>query len=101
MAGDFAAEIHALAPRLRAYAMALTRSSADADDLVQETLMRAWRSRERFEPGTNLKAWLHMILRNAFYTQAHKTRGTVQDVDGRLAGQLTSQPDQEWRLRYA
>jgi len=100
MSDPFRDEVVALIPPLRGYAIALTRSSAEADDLVQDALVRAWQFRSGFKVGTNLKAWLYKILRNTFYTQWEKRRKTVQDVDGRLAAQLVSNPDQEWRLVY-
>jgi RNA polymerase sigma-70 factor (ECF subfamily) len=78
----------------------LTRSSVDADDLVQDALVRAWQFRSGFRMGTNLKAWLYKILRNTFYTQVEKRRATVEDVDGRLAASLSCEPDQEWRIAY-
>ncbi len=80
--------------------MSLTGCSSDADDLVQDALMRAWRSRNAFEMGTNLKAWLFKIVRNTFYTSAAKRRNTVQDVEGKLAAKLACSPEQEWRLQY-
>ena len=51
-------------PRLRAFAFALTGDHHRADDLVQDTLLRAWKAANRFEPDTNLLAWLYTILRN-------------------------------------
>ena len=59
-----------------------------ADDLVQETLVKAWDKQHTFQPGTNLKAWLFTILRNEFYTQMRKKGREVQDVDGIHAMQL-------------
>lgn len=100
MSDWFKDQVVELIPPLRGYAMTLVGSSAEADDLVQEALMRAWRSRDGFQAGTNMKAWLFKIVRNAFYTHAVKRRNTVQDVDGRMAAQLSASPDQEWRLRY-
>jgi RNA polymerase sigma-70 factor (ECF subfamily) len=100
MSDPFREEVVALIPPLRGYAIALTRSSAEADDLVQDALVRAWQFRDGFKAGSNLKAWLYKILRNTFYTQSVRRRRTVQDVDGRLAAQLVSGPDQEWRLAY-
>ena len=50
------------------FALYLTRRSAEADDLVQETYLRAFRFSHRFEPGTHLRAWLFQILRNTFLT---------------------------------
>lgn len=52
----------------------LTFDPAMAEDLVQETLLRAWRSFDQFEPGTNARAWLFQILFNVFYAQGRKTR---------------------------
>jgi RNA polymerase sigma-70 factor (ECF subfamily) len=100
MSDPFRDEVVALIPPLRGYAIALTRSSAEADDLVQDALVRAWQFRAGFKVGTNLKAWLYKILRNTFYTQAEKKRRTVQDVDGKYAAQLICDADQEWRLVY-
>lgn len=100
MADNFRDELIALMPRLRRYAMALTGSSAEADDLVQDSLVRAWRFREGFQQGSNLNAWAHRIVRNTFYTSAQSRRNTVQDVDGKYAAQLSCNPDQEWRLQY-
>ncbi len=62
--------------------------------------MRAWRSRECFQLGTNLKAWLFKIVRNTFYTNMVKRRHTVQDVEGKMAARLACTPEQEWRLQY-
>lgn len=83
-------------PSLRAFAFSLSRNSADADDLVQETLTKAWAHRERFEPGSNLRAWLFTILRNSWYTGAAKRRREVPDEEGRYAAGLTAEPNQEW-----
>ena len=65
-------------------ALRMTRSEADAEDLVQETYIRAFRFREQFTPGTNLKAWLFRILTNTFInTYRRKTaQPEVTDLDG-------------------
>ena len=91
-------EVVALTPSLRAFAWSLSHNGADADDLVQETLIKAWSNRDKFEPGTNLRAWLFTILRNTWYTTAVRRRREVADEDGRHAATLTSAPTQDWRL---
>jgi len=63
---DFPEQAMQYAPQLYSAAMRLTRNSADAEDLVQDTYLRAWRSFETFQEGTNLRAWLYRILTNSF-----------------------------------
>jgi RNA polymerase sigma-70 factor (ECF subfamily) len=87
-------------PKLRAHAMKLVGSGAEADDLVQDVLVRAWRFQSGFAEGTNLSAWMFRILRNEFLNQLPERRALVQDVDGQFAGRLIVAPRQEWRLRY-
>jgi RNA polymerase sigma-70 factor (ECF subfamily) len=96
----FLAEMVKLIPKMRAYAIVLTKSASDADDLVQDTLLRAWRFREGFRPGTDLKAWLFRILRNEMLRKAQTANRLTEDVDGKFAAQLVSDPDQEFNLRY-
>jgi RNA polymerase sigma-70 factor (ECF subfamily) len=69
--------------RLRRLARRLTRCDADADDLVQDTLLRAYRARDRFEPGTSIRAWTATILRRVFLTGVFRTkrRGLETDTD--------------------
>ena len=62
--GDLPEEIAGLEPRLLAFARSLTYDRAEAEDLVQETCLRALGATDRFEPGSNLRAWLFTILRN-------------------------------------
>ena len=71
---DFTRAIKDLAPALRGYANRLTRNASDSDDLVQEALARAWRYRDRFQAGTNFKAWLFRILRNCFLSAVRRGR---------------------------
>ena len=63
---DFPDQAMQYAPQLYSAAMRLTRNSADAEDLVQDTYLRAWRSFSTFQEGTNLRAWLYRILTNSF-----------------------------------
>ena len=81
-------------PNLRAFAVSLTHNVTYADDLVQDTILRAWANLDRFAVGTNLNAWLFTILRNGFYGQHRKKRREVEDPDGSYAGRLRTAPEQ-------
>ena len=81
-------------PSLRAFAVSLSKNSDRADDLVQETLVKAWDKQSSFQPGTNLKAWLFTILRNEFYSQMRKRGREVQDSDGAMTARLAVHPSQ-------
>ena len=87
-----------LIPALRAFAWSLSHNSSDADDLVQDTLIKAWTNRDKFEPGTNLRAWLFTILRNTYYTAAVRRRREVRDETGKYAASLSTGPTQDWSL---
>ena len=88
-------------PALRAFAFSLTYDLDRSDDLVQDTLVRAWTKADSFRRGTNLTAWLFTILRNLFYSEQRKRKREVEDADGALAGKLTSLPEQEIRMEMA
>ncbi len=92
---NFKAELIELLPSLRAFSRSLARNVAQADDLVQDTLVKALANVERFEPGTNMRAWLFTILRNHYYSQLRKSKREVEDVEGRYAARLSSRPEQE------
>jgi RNA polymerase sigma-70 factor, ECF subfamily len=85
-------------PNLRAFAVSLTGNSGRADDLVQETLMKAWAKFHTFQEGTNLRAWLFTILRNEFYSQLRKRGREVEDAEGTYAARLASQPAQSGHM---
>lgn len=85
-------------PHLRAFARALSGSATQADDLVQETLVKAWTHFDRFEQGTNLRAWLITILRNSFYDMHRKYRRETQDADGHHAAQVPVRGEQEGNI---
>ena len=70
----FKAELVCFVPRLRAFARTLSGSSATGDDLAQETVLRAWQSRESFVMGTNMEAWLFRILRNLHISGVRRSR---------------------------
>ena len=85
-------------PHLRAFAISLTGKVDQADDLVQEAIMRGLSHLDSFTPGTDLQAWLFTILRNLFYTSLRKRRREVEDPDGVIAGMLSTAPEQHGRL---
>jgi RNA polymerase sigma-70 factor (ECF subfamily) len=87
-------------PSLRAFAMSLCGNVDRADDLVQETLLRAIANINLFEPGTNMSAWLFTILRNLFRSEYRKRRREVEDSDGRYADSLKSHPEQHGRVEF-
>ena len=87
-------------PSLRAFAVSLTGNVDRADDLVQETLVRAMDNIDSFAVGTNLPAWLFTILRNLFRTEYRKRRREVEDVDGSYIESMKSQPEQHSRIDF-
>lgn len=95
---DFKSGLLAAIPNLRAFAVSLTHNTDRADDLVQETLVKAWDKHESFQPGTNLKAWLFTILRNEFYSQMRKRGREIQDSDGIMTSRLAVHPSQHGSL---
>lgn len=94
----FTAGLMKALPSLRAFAISLSGRAERADDLVQETLMRAWANADSFQPGTNLNAWLFTILRNLFHSEYRKRRREVQDEDGVAASRLSVDAAQESHL---
>jgi RNA polymerase sigma-70 factor (ECF subfamily) len=87
-------------PRLRAFAIGLCGNTETADDLVQETLLRAWANQGSFSLGTNMMGWLYVILRNAFYAEFRKRRHEVADIDGKHAATLVTAPGQEGHIEF-
>lgn len=86
---------------MRAFALSLTRNMARADDLVQDTVVKAWTNIDKFQPGTNMRAWLFTILRNTFYSERRKARREVADVDGVLTDQMAEKPAHDGHLALA
>jgi RNA polymerase sigma-70 factor (ECF subfamily) len=95
---EFKSDLLETIPSLRAFAVSLTQNADKADDLVQETLVKAWDKHASFQPGTNIKAWLFTILRNEFYSQMRKRGREVQDSDGIMTGRLAVHPSQHGML---
>jgi RNA polymerase sigma-70 factor, ECF subfamily len=94
-------QVLATVPSLRAFAISLCGNIDRADDLVQETLLRALAHIDSFQPGTNMPAWLFTILRNLFRSEYRKRRREVEDTDGRYAETLKSQPEQTGRVEFS
>jgi len=98
MSSDFRKDLIGTIPSLRAFAISLSQNTDKADDLVQETLVKAWDKQSSFQLGTNLKAWLFTILRNEFYSQMRKRGREVQDSDGTITAGVATQPQQHGAL---
>lgn len=78
----FRQELTALIPHLRAFSRSLCQNSTLADDIAQDAMLKAWKSRHQFKPGTNLKAWCFTILRNQFYSFKRRSwRATPLDQE--------------------
>jgi RNA polymerase sigma-70 factor, ECF subfamily len=88
-------DLIALTPNLRAFAFSLCSQHERADDLVQETLLKAWSHLDSFQEGTNLRAWLFTILHNSFFSDMRKRRREVEDADGKKAESLSVAPSQQ------
>jgi RNA polymerase sigma-70 factor, ECF subfamily len=88
-------------PSLRAFAMSLTRNPSAADDLVHDTVVKAWSKFDLYRPGTNLRAWLLTILRNTYYSGRRKQAREVADSDGAMTERLATKPDHDGRLALA
>jgi RNA polymerase sigma-70 factor (ECF subfamily) len=96
-------DLVAAIPRLRRYARVLTGEATRADDLVQETLARAWEKRRLWAAGTDLRAWLFTIMHNVFVNQRATARRDSQSVsldddDNGVARELSVRPNQQLRV---
>ena len=87
-------------PSLRAFAISLCGNADRADDLVQETLLRALANIDSFQPGSNLPAWLFSILRNLFRSDYRKRRREDEDAEGNYAKTQKTQPAQGAHLEF-
>jgi RNA polymerase sigma-70 factor, ECF subfamily len=83
---------------LRAFAMSLARNHAAADDLVQDTIVKAWSNFDKFTIGTSLRAWLFTILRNTFFSYRRKVSREVADPEGFHASRLSVLPQHDGNL---
>lgn len=85
-------------PSMRAFAVSLTGNTDQADDLVQEAMVRGLTYIQQFQPGTNIQAWLFTILCNQFHTLHRKRKREVEDPDGAIAARLSVLPEQDGYL---
>jgi len=90
----FKRELTEVIPHLRAFARGLCGRADMADDLVQEALLKAWAAQERFEPGTSMRAWTFVILRNAYLTDMRRNRFRGNYDEG-MAERLLTQPAEQ------
>lgn len=86
-------------PAMRAFAISLTRNGATADDMVQDTVVKAWTNIDKFELGSNMRAWLFTILRNTYYSSRRKAKREVADVDGVFTESLAEKPAHDGHLQ--
>jgi RNA polymerase sigma-70 factor (ECF subfamily) len=92
--------IVAAIPSLRAFAVSLSGNLDRADDLVQDTIVRALGNIRSFQPGTNLMAWLFTILRNNFRSEYRKRWREIEDRDGVFADGLKTLPEQDGHVEF-
>jgi RNA polymerase sigma-70 factor (ECF subfamily) len=93
-------DLIAAIPSLRAFAVSVCGNPDRADDLVQETLVKAWGSLDSFSEGTNLTAWLFTILRNIYYSEFRKRRREAPDPDGAIAARLVAPDSQHAHMEF-
>jgi RNA polymerase sigma-70 factor (ECF subfamily) len=93
-------DLLAAIPKLRAFAVSLCGNPDRADDLVQETLVKAWSHLSSFAEGTNMPAWLFTILRNIYYSEYRKRRREVADSEGTIAARLATAPTQNGHMDF-
>lgn len=98
---DFKRALANVAPHLRAFARALCGCRDRADDLAQETMLRAWAARDRYAAGTNFKAWTFTILRNHFYSEARRSRFHGEYDEGVAERTLRAPASQESALELS
>lgn len=91
-------EILAHLPALHRYALGLARNFHAAQDLVQDTVVKAYACIDKFQVGSNLRAWLFTILRNTFYSGLRKQKREIADSDGVYAATLVAHPEHDGRL---
>ena len=94
----FKRELTEVVPHLRAFARGLCGRPDMADDLVQETLLQAWAAQDRFEPGTSMRAWTFVILRNAFLSDRRRLSNTMETGEEAVDAAMSTPASQDRRL---
>jgi RNA polymerase sigma-70 factor, ECF subfamily len=97
---SFGEQMVSTLPSLRAFALSLVHDPVRADDLVQETILRAWSKAHLFEPGMNLRSWLFTTLRHQFCSELRKRKREIDDPNGFYARRLRACPDQHAHLEW-
>lgn len=100
MSDTYRDELISHLPALRAFAISLTKSRSAADDAVQDAVLKALTNIDKYEPGTNMRAWLFTILRNTYYSSHRKYHRETSDPDGILTNALSVKPDHDGRLQF-
>jgi RNA polymerase sigma-70 factor (ECF subfamily) len=96
---SFTGALTTMLPELKAFAHSLCSNTPVSDDLVQETLLRAWSARAQFSEGTNFRAWLFTILRHCYYSEYRRFRREVEDPDGIYAASIAKSPEHDAALQ--
>ena len=100
MHSDFEREMIANIPHLRAFARFMTQNADQANDLVQDTIVRALRARHQFQPGTNFKAWSFTILRNLHVNNLRRQRVRMESIEDGALDVFAVSPDQQSKLEF-
>jgi RNA polymerase sigma-70 factor (ECF subfamily) len=96
----FLQQVVALAPALRAFGRSLSSDANLTEDLVQDTILKAWEHQAQFRVGSSLKAWLLRILRNRYYSELRHRKFEVADPEGQYAAGLTVPPEHEVQSEF-
>jgi RNA polymerase sigma-70 factor, ECF subfamily len=97
---NFKSDLLAAMPALRALALSRYSGAGSAEDLVQETLIKAWANWSSFQPGSRMEAWLFTILRHEYYSAYRRRRHEVPDSEGLFAARLATGPTQECHMAF-
>lgn len=98
---EFKKELEQLIPHLRAFARNLCGKADLADDLAQDALMKAWAARKRYKAGTNMRAWVFVILRNQFLSQMRRSRFTGDWDEGVAERTLSTPAHQDHQMQLS